>query len=171
MHSRVMRLSAPLGLADAFVMVAAGIAVASVSFDPATGTGYVDKTDVQAAFGWKEGTFQANARRLGFHAATFTAWTWECVISGESVTVTADLESSWVVASEMVSTRSGTIRVSRESRAAVTVISDRSVPGSSVKSTTIGAGASGTTMDRTDSEKPAERTDRTYVPGARSAKR
>ena len=104
MHSRVMRLSAPLGLAVAFVMVAAGIAVASVSFDPATGTGYVDKTDVQAAFGWKEGTFQANARRLGFHAATFTAWTWECVISGESVTVTADLESSWVVASEMVST-------------------------------------------------------------------
>ena len=104
MHSRVMRLSAPLGLAVAFVMVAAGIAVASVSFDPATGTGYVDKTDVQAAFSWKEGTFQANVRRVGFHAATFTSWTWECVIAGESVTVTADLESSWVVASEVVST-------------------------------------------------------------------
>jgi hypothetical protein len=98
------RFAAPLALAVATVVATAGIAVASVSFDPATGTGYVDKADVQAAFGWKEGTFQANVRRVGFHAATYTSWTWDCVIGGESVSVTADLESSWVVASEVVST-------------------------------------------------------------------
>jgi hypothetical protein len=102
MHPRVTRIAIALSLAVAVIVGTAGATVASVTFDPDSGTGYVAKSDIQAVFGWKEGTFQANARRLSFHAARFTAWTWDCVVEGVVQTMSADQESSWPVGSQAV---------------------------------------------------------------------
>jgi hypothetical protein len=44
----------------------AGAALADVTFDPATGMGFVGKGDVQSAFGWNNATLQANADYLTF---------------------------------------------------------------------------------------------------------
>ena len=102
MHPRVARISAPLSFAVALVVATTGSAAASVTFDPESGTGYVARADVQQAFGWKDGTFQANIRKLSFHAARYLSWTWECVIDGQVVTLAADQESSWLVGSQAV---------------------------------------------------------------------
>lgn len=85
---------------------------AELTFNPSAGTGYVAKADVQVAFGWKDGTFQANARRLGFHSARYTAWSWECVVDGDVVTLQADQQSSWALGSEIVVTTAGRRAVS-----------------------------------------------------------
>jgi hypothetical protein len=79
-------------------------AAAAVTFDPATGTGSVGKADLQAAFGWTEKTFQANARKLTFHAVHHVAWTWQCQIDGEAVTLLADEESSRSVSASAITT-------------------------------------------------------------------
>jgi hypothetical protein len=41
-------------------------AAASVTFDPATGSGFVGKGDVQSAFGWNNPQLQANASSVTF---------------------------------------------------------------------------------------------------------
>jgi opacity protein-like surface antigen len=54
------------------MLLAAGIAlatistaaVAAVTFDPATGTGFVGKGDIQLAFGWNNKAAQDNATAL-----------------------------------------------------------------------------------------------------------
>jgi len=53
--------TAALGLA--FVATAA---VASVTFYPATGTGFVGKGDVQSAFGWNNAALQQNINGISF---------------------------------------------------------------------------------------------------------
>jgi len=52
-----------LGLALAVVSASA---LAEVVFDPATGTGFVGKGDVQDAFGWNNAGLQANATGVTF---------------------------------------------------------------------------------------------------------
>jgi hypothetical protein len=65
-----------LGIAAAAVITVA--AYAAVTFDPATGTGFVGKGDVQTAFGWNNPQLQANAGGVAFqYYATSTA-TWTC---------------------------------------------------------------------------------------------
>jgi hypothetical protein len=103
MHFRLTRVVVPLALVGA-LFVTAGTALATVGFDPATGTGYVAKEDVQAAFGWKEQAFQANARKLSFHSERLTSWTWECLIDGQLATLTADEQVSLAVESTLVGT-------------------------------------------------------------------
>lgn len=44
----------------------AGAAHASVTFDPATGTGFVGKGDVQVPFGWNDAKLQTNAPHVTF---------------------------------------------------------------------------------------------------------
>jgi hypothetical protein len=85
-----------IGVAAA-ALVAASPALAAVSFDPATGTGHVDKADVEAAFGWREATFQANARKLSFHLESSASWTWDCTIDGQVVTIVSDQQASRAV--------------------------------------------------------------------------
>jgi hypothetical protein len=61
-----MKLSicrAMLGLTLAFASTAA---MSEVIFDPATGTGFVGKGDVQDAFGWNDAGLQANAAGVTF---------------------------------------------------------------------------------------------------------
>ena len=103
MHLRLTRILMPLVLVGA-LLASAGTAIAAVSFDPASGTGYVAKADVQAAFGWPEQAFQANARKLSFHSERLTSWTWECLIDGQLSTLTADEQLSQGVDSAVVGT-------------------------------------------------------------------
>ena len=54
------------GLIAVFVLAFAGVASATVTFNPATGTGFVGKGDVQLAFGWNNQALQANASGVTF---------------------------------------------------------------------------------------------------------
>jgi hypothetical protein len=61
---RLARRSAAAATVAALVM--ASPASASVAFDPATGTGTIDKNVIQQAFGWNNTTFQQNASGISF---------------------------------------------------------------------------------------------------------
>src|SRR5215212_6865659 len=67
-------------LALALVVIGAGVALAVVTFDPATGMGFVGKGDVQLAFGWNNQQLQTNAGSVTFRALTETVEdsTWTC---------------------------------------------------------------------------------------------
>jgi hypothetical protein len=58
----------------------AGAAIAAVTFDPATGTGFVGKGDVQLVFGWNNKDLQDNAGSVRFRALTeeVTEVSWVC---------------------------------------------------------------------------------------------
>lgn len=103
MHLRLTRILVPVALVGV-LLASAGSALATVGFDPASGTGYVAKADVQAAFGWKEQAFQANARKLSFHSERLTSWTWDCLIDGQLSTLTADEQISQRISSTVVGT-------------------------------------------------------------------
>lgn len=62
---KLLKLSAALAL-----MAAAGIASATVTFNPETGTGFAGKGDIQLAFGWNNAQLQARAAGVTF---TFVA--------------------------------------------------------------------------------------------------
>jgi hypothetical protein len=47
-------------------LLAANTATAAVTFDAATGTGFVGKGDVQVPFGWSDATLQSNAAAVTF---------------------------------------------------------------------------------------------------------
>jgi hypothetical protein len=88
------------GLAAVTALVAsAGLALAAVTFDPATAQGYVAKADVQAAFGWKDQNVQANANRISFHLVQRVSASWSCVLDGVIQPMLAESESTSPVAS------------------------------------------------------------------------
>lgn len=80
--------------AVAALALAVSPAAGTVAFDETTATGYVDKSDIEAAFAWREQTFQANARKLGFHLESVGSLTWDCVVDGSIVDVVADVNDS-----------------------------------------------------------------------------
>jgi hypothetical protein len=55
-------------------------ALAAVTFDPATGTGFVGKGDVQLVFGWNNKALQDNAGSVDFRSASTetSETTWTC---------------------------------------------------------------------------------------------
>ena len=57
-----------------------GSALAAVTFDPATGTGFVGKGDVQLIYGWNNSQLQTNAGVVQFQASstTVTERSWTC---------------------------------------------------------------------------------------------
>lgn len=67
-------------LALALVAIGAGMALAAVTFDPDTGTGFVGKVDVQLAFGWNNALLQKNASDVTFQATStvVTEVSWIC---------------------------------------------------------------------------------------------
>jgi hypothetical protein len=74
---------------------------AAVTFDPATGTGFVGKGDVQLVFGWNNKALQDNANSVQFSASSTTEVTWECTNSNNDkvqersrITTTEGLVSS-----------------------------------------------------------------------------
>ena len=50
----------------ATLALGATAASASVNVDPATGSGFIGKGDVQLAYGWNNATLQTNASSVGF---------------------------------------------------------------------------------------------------------
>lgn len=51
----------------------AGVAAATVTFDPSSGNGFVGKGDVQTAFGWNNATAQAQANNVSFSMSQVTS--------------------------------------------------------------------------------------------------
>jgi hypothetical protein len=94
MRHPLRRLATPLAFALAGSLVVAGAALAVVTFDPSSGQGYVDRSDVQQAFGWRNGTFVANARNVTFRAVHRTTWSWTCTIDGHDQQLVTDTETS-----------------------------------------------------------------------------
>ncbi len=107
MYLRPKRIAVSLALILGALLATTGNVLATVTFDPAAGTGYVDKSDVQAVFGWRDQLFQANARKVSFHAVHVVSWTWDCPIDGELLTFVSDEQSSRTVEVEALGTTAG----------------------------------------------------------------
>ncbi len=65
-------------LVIALVLVTATVAFAAVTFEPATGTGFVGKGDVQLIYGWNNKQLQDKAVLVQFRATDVTERSWEC---------------------------------------------------------------------------------------------
>ncbi|HEY4556119.1 MAG TPA: hypothetical protein VIG68_06765 [Lysobacter sp.] len=65
-------------IAAAAALLVSASAFAAVTFDPATGTGFVGKGDVQLAFGWNNATLQRNAGKVTFTYATEATYAVTC---------------------------------------------------------------------------------------------
>lgn len=65
-------------LATLSLAAVATAALATVTFDSATGTGFVGKGDVQLAFGWNNAQLQANASGLSFTYMAVETYDAEC---------------------------------------------------------------------------------------------
>src|SRR5215211_401993 len=78
MRGRAKKFYAAIVLALAAMLVASTAAVAAVTFDPATGTGFVGKGDVQLALGYNNKQLQDNAASLVFTATSVSEQTWVC---------------------------------------------------------------------------------------------
>lgn len=78
--SKIRRVSrawaVPLALTLVVGLMAS--AMAAVTFDPATGTGFVGKGDVQQVYGWNNKALQDNAGSVQFRAFTVETSTWLC---------------------------------------------------------------------------------------------
>lgn len=61
-----LRITAIAAAAALCALTGVGGASAAVTFDPAAGTGFVGKGDVQLAFGWNNAQLQANAAQIAF---------------------------------------------------------------------------------------------------------
>jgi hypothetical protein len=68
-------------------MALASPAMASVTFDPATGTGFVGKGDVQLLFSWNNKVLQDSASTVDFRVNSVSVTAWTCtkvVIQGNN---------------------------------------------------------------------------------------
>jgi hypothetical protein len=72
-----------LGLALAGALATSAAVMAAVTFDAATGTGFVGKGDVQLVFGWNNKQLQDNADSVQFQATSevVTEVSWICTNS------------------------------------------------------------------------------------------
>lgn len=64
--------------ATAFVSTTA---IAAVTFDPVTGTGFVGKGDVQLAFGWNNAALQRNASGVTFTYSAEEEYKYDCTFT------------------------------------------------------------------------------------------
>lgn len=80
MRRTILIAAAAVAAALAFATPAA----AAVTFDPATGTGFVGKGDVQLAFGWNNAALQGNAGGVTFSYTTADSYDAVCTwVTGE----------------------------------------------------------------------------------------
>jgi hypothetical protein len=80
---------ARISLGVAACVAATFTAYAAVTFNPATGTGFVGKGDVQLAFGWNNKQLQDNAGSVAFQAfsETVTEVSWVCTKDNDNTQV------------------------------------------------------------------------------------
>lgn len=76
MICRNMKLLAAMAAVGAIAV--SGVAAAIVTFDPATGTGFVGKGDVQLIYGWNNHALQANAASVEFRVNSVSTTEWTC---------------------------------------------------------------------------------------------
>jgi hypothetical protein len=81
-------MAAGAGAVIAGSLAVASIATAAVTFDPATGTGFVGKGDVQLVYGWNNKALQDNAGNVQFRASSIvvTERSWVCTNSNNQNT-------------------------------------------------------------------------------------
>ena len=72
------KLLVGLGLALAALTLFVGNSLASVTVDPATGTGFVGKGDVQLVAGWNNKALQDNANLVDFRVNALSETSWTC---------------------------------------------------------------------------------------------
>jgi hypothetical protein len=72
-----------LGVALAGALAMSATVMASVTFDAATGTGFVGKGDVQTAFGWNNAQAQAKIPYISFAADESQTRQQECLTEGQ----------------------------------------------------------------------------------------
>ena len=106
--------TAALALGGVLLLPAA--AQAAVTFDPATGTGFAGKGDVQLAFGWNNNQLQTNAGQLTFRSerstVKVTEVSWACtntrneVVQERERTTTTTTTTSGVVSASTSGTLS-----------------------------------------------------------------
>jgi hypothetical protein len=77
MKTKSLRVAA-VSAAFVGIMALASPAVASVTFDPATGTGFVGKGDVQLVFDWNNKALQDNATKVDFRVNSVSETSWTC---------------------------------------------------------------------------------------------
>ncbi|MDQ0078400.1 hypothetical protein [Arthrobacter oryzae] len=77
MRKKTFVLSAA-GAAFAASLALASPAAAIVTFDPATGTGFVGKGDVQTVFDWNNKALQTHASTVDFRVDSVSETTWTC---------------------------------------------------------------------------------------------
>lgn len=65
-------------IVSASLLFGAQAATAAVTFDPATGSGFVGKGDVQLAFGWNNADLQSNAPSISFSYIATTTYVATC---------------------------------------------------------------------------------------------
>ena len=80
------KLYLAMGLALMAMFVAAGAVFAAVTYDPATGTGFVGKGDVQLAFNLNNKQLQQNASKVTFTYETVGEYTLLCKADDTSKT-------------------------------------------------------------------------------------
>jgi hypothetical protein len=59
-------------------LLSATAAFAAYTFDPASGTGFVGKGDVQLVYGYNNQQLQTNAAKIDFRTSTTSETTWTC---------------------------------------------------------------------------------------------
>jgi hypothetical protein len=72
-----------IALALGGIVASATIAFAAVTFDSATGTGFVGKGDVQLAFGWNNQALQRNAAGVTFSYDAQEEYKYDCTFTVE----------------------------------------------------------------------------------------
>ena len=78
------RAALPIAGVAAAIVLAAGAASATVTYDPATGAGFVGKGDVQTVFVWNNAQLQSNAASVGFTYLAEDSYEFTCTwITGE----------------------------------------------------------------------------------------
>jgi hypothetical protein len=73
-----MKLGSMKMVAGLALALVSSMALAEVTFDAATGTGFVGKGDVQDAFGWDNHDLQANAGGLSFSYGAIQDYAFTC---------------------------------------------------------------------------------------------
>lgn len=101
---------------SAFALVAtlSIIAFASVTFDPATGTGFVGKGDVQLLFGWSNKQLQDNAVNFTYNAQTVTVSEVSWVCTNDKNENTQERERTTTVTDSTTGVVSATARVKNQ---------------------------------------------------------
>lgn len=96
-------------VAGAFAISSIGAAGAAVTFDPATGTGFVGKGDVQMPFGWNDAALQAKATGVTFGYVSSTDDAYQVVCGWDTTSQGGGKNSTGPIIKHHVQTKSANI--------------------------------------------------------------